>query len=307
MQRICMLSMLLSGAAAICPGKLTSGEHLMKLTVGGREREYFMYVPQSATRGNSPSPAVVMLHGCGSSPEKFELESGMNIAASERGYINVYPKGTTTRTSLGWNAGAAGSCQTDSSINDVDLVRAVLLDLIDNVCVDPARIYAAGFSNGGQMTFNLTCELPNAFAAFSVTGMGQSSVTYPATCGLKADEIRPMVSICGSTDFACASSFSSFITGYASRSACTGEGATSEVSSSTTLTSYNSCGASGSQSFDAYSIKGLGHCWAGNDCCDGQCLNQDPANIDQSRVILDFFDKVNLQSKVNATKFLRGA
>lgn len=300
-----MLALLLSSGAAICPGKLTSGEHLRKLTVQGRDRQYYMYVPQSVARGTSPSPAIVMLHGCGSSPEKFELESGMNIAASERGYINVYPEGTTTRTSLGWNAGAAGSCQTDSSINDVDMVRAVLLDLIDSVCVDPARIFAAGFSNGGQMTFNLTCELPDAFAAFSVTGMSQSSVTYPANCGLQSNEIRPMLAVCGSTDFACASSYSGFVTGYAQRAGCSGQGAVSEVSSSTTLTSFKTCGASGKQSFDAYSIKGLGHCWSGNDCCDSQCSNQDAANIDSSRVILDFFDKIDQEGRQK--KLLRGA
>jgi len=247
----------------------------------------------------------VMLHGCGSSPEKFELESGMNVAAAERGYINVYPQGTTTRTSLGWNAGAAGGCQTDRSTNDVDMVRAVLLDLIDSVCIDPSRIYAAGFSNGGQMTFNLTCELPEAFAAFSVTGMSQSSVTYPANCGLQASEIRPMLAVCGTTDFACAAGYSGFVRGYAERAGCTGSGSTTEVSSTTTLTSYNTCGASGKQSFDAYSIKGLGHCWSGNDCCDSQCINQDPANIDQSRIILDFFDNIDRAGKEK--KLLRGA
>lgn len=292
------------GAAALCPSKLTAGEHLRKLSVQGRERQYYMYVPQSAARGSTPSPAVVMIHGCGSSPQKFEMESGMNVAASERGYINVYPEGTTTRTSLGWNAGF-GSCQTDPELNDVDFMRAVLLDMIDTVCIDPARIFAAGFSNGGQMTFNLTCELPNAFAAFSVTGMGQTSDTYPANCGLKSDEIRPMLTVCGSTDFACAATYSGFVKGYAERAGCAGSGVVSDVSKSTTLTSFDACGASGKERFDAYSIKDLGHCWSGNDCCDSQCINQDPANIDASRIILDFFDKVDQGKK--QTKLLRGA
>eukprot|EP01062_Namystynia_karyoxenos_P056261 TRINITY_DN47231_c0_g1_i1.p2 TRINITY_DN47231_c0_g1~~TRINITY_DN47231_c0_g1_i1.p2 ORF type:complete len:327 (+),score=108.59 TRINITY_DN47231_c0_g1_i1:70-981(+) len=288
--RVAALLCLLAPAAGRCPSAVAPGEHQRVLRVGGRDRTYYFKVPSAAgeQRIRNPRPAVIMLHGCGSSPEKFERESRMNEAAERRGWYNVYPEGTTTGTSLGWNAGSS-TCQTGGLVNDVDFIRAVVQDVKDNLCVDTARVFAAGFSNGGSMTFNLTCETPDIFAAFSVTGMDQKSDTYPENCGLSPEQIRPMVAICGSTDFACAAGFGRFTEGYAQRSHCTDSPAERQVTATTTLTSHAKCGASGKQDFDAYSIAGLGHCWSGNDCCDSNCLNQNPANIDSSERVLDFF------------------
>lgn len=39
-----------------------------------------VYIPLDMPQ-DSERPGVVMIHGCGSSPEKFELESGMNTRA----------------------------------------------------------------------------------------------------------------------------------------------------------------------------------------------------------------------------------
>ena len=51
-------------------------------------------------------------------------------------------------------------------------------------------------------------------------------------------------------------------------------------------------------------VKNLGHCWSGNDCCDNQCVNQSPDNMDFSIKALDFFNEVSRTAgrKVNATK-----
>lgn len=38
-------------------------------------------------------------------------------------------------------------------------------------------------------------------------------------------------------------------------------------------------------------IEGLGHCWSGNNCCDSQCANQNPENIDASGYIVGFFEE----------------
>ena len=35
-----------------------------------------------------------------------------------------------------------------------------------------------------------------------------------------------------------------------------------------------------SQPLEACLITGLGHCWAGNNCCDSQCSDQNPDNVD---------------------------
>lgn len=89
-----------------------------------------------------------------------------------------YMKGTGSNQ-LGWNAGFS-QCTTGGAVNDVDFTRAVALWMLENLCVDPARLFAAGFSNGGSMTFNLTCTMSDTFAGFSFVGSTQPPSTYPS-------------------------------------------------------------------------------------------------------------------------------
>ena len=64
----------------------------------------------------------------------------------------------------------------------------------DNLCVNRERIFASGFSNGGSMVFNLTCEMNSYFAGFAYTGATMPPATYPIsdTCngGLRLEQIK---------------------------------------------------------------------------------------------------------------------
>ena len=113
---------------AICPSRTPPGENEITVQVGGMSRQFYVYVPRDMP--DTPSEGVVMIHGCGSSPEKFELESQMNVNAAEKKWFNVYPLGTSTGTTLGWNAGT-GSCRTGGIPNDVDFMRAVVLYMVE--------------------------------------------------------------------------------------------------------------------------------------------------------------------------------
>lgn len=275
-----------------CPSQLTPGEHLVTLNVGGRDREVYVMVPPGLT-AKEVRPAIVMWHGCGSSPEKFEMESLMNEHASRRGWFNVYPKGTTTDPDggrLGWNAGLS-TCSTGGLVNDVDFARAVVLWLLETLCVDETRIFAAGFSNGASMTFNLTCSMPEAFAAFAFTGATMPTSLYPAACGLSSENVRPVLGICGGDD-GCGPSIGKWFTEYAAASKCTDAAVFSKPSATTSCGAHARCGAGGDAALEYCRIEGLGHCWSGNDCCDARCTGQNPANIDMSAKVLDFFEAV---------------
>lgn len=282
--RTMLLAACVAGAVARCPSELTPGNHLRSLTVGGQERRYYAYVPH----GNEghPRAMLTMWHGCGSSPEKFEMESAMDAAAERHGVINVYPEGTySSATRQGWNAGFS-TCG-DGRANDVDFAKAVVLDMIEHACVDVSKIYASGFSNGGSMTSNLTCEMSDVFRAYSITGSSMPNAVFPAHCSLP-NVAKPVVNVCGGTD-GCSRSVASWFNEYAGASRCTDAAVTTEVSATTTCHKHSSCGAAGDEPLEYCLIAGLGHCWSGNDCCDTQCLNQNPANLDSSDYILKFF------------------
>lgn len=285
---------------AKCPSDLRPGEHQITLEVGGVERDMYLYVPEEIPQ-DIPRPVVVMFHGCGSSPEKFELESLMNKNVDKYLYYNVYPKGTdtsATQSRLGWNADFS-SCRTGKRVNDADFARAVVEYLLDNVCIDQDRVFAAGFSNGGSMIFNLTCEMQTIFRAYSFTGSTMPSSTYPSACGIRTENIRPVLGVCGGLD-GCASRIAGWFTNYAGFSNCLDEVNTTRISDTTTCHSHHRCGQHQDEPLEYCLISGLGHCWSGNDCCDNQCLNQNPENLDASDYILRFFDSLTTVTKITA-------
>jgi len=287
---------LLPGALASCPASVGPGEHLRSVTVGGVQREFYVYVPRGL--GERVSPGVMMIHGCGSSPEKFEMESQMNARAEAAGYYNIYTKGTDatggSNPRLGWNAGFS-QCNTRGAVNDVDFMRAVTLWSLEQLCIDTSRIFAAGFSNGGSMTFNLTCEMPDVFSGFSFTGATMPASTYPniPNCGggLDDKDIKPILGLCGSLD-GCSSSIARWFQEYSVLSGCAGRAVEKTLSTTSTCMKHSTCGVNRNHAVEYCMVKNLGHCWSGNDCCDGQCLNQDAANMDFSQYILDFFTDI---------------
>lgn len=132
------------------------------LTHGGRAREYLIYVPRGYDN-RKPVPLVFNFHGnTMTAPQQRDL-SGMNALADSKGFVAVYPQGISN----GWNAGACcGEAQT-SNVDDVGFTRAMLKAVQERACIDPQRIYAAGFSNGGRMTYRLGCEMADVFAGLA--------------------------------------------------------------------------------------------------------------------------------------------
>src|SRR5262245_28007473 len=64
---------------------------------GGREREYFVFVPESAK--GKPAPVVFALHGQGATTGLSQhWKSDYTVLAAKEGFVVVYPSGVR-----GWN------------------------------------------------------------------------------------------------------------------------------------------------------------------------------------------------------------
>ncbi len=127
----------------------------------GEDRTYLLYVPESYDP-SKPAPLVITIHGFAQWPAHQMQITRWNDLADEYGFLVVYPAGT--RFPLRWRIrGEAGS--------DLDPMRDVvfLSDLIDKLeteyNIDPSRIYANGLSNGGAMSFLLSCRMSDRIAA----------------------------------------------------------------------------------------------------------------------------------------------
>jgi len=145
-----------------CPASesVTTGLQELNFTVDEVARSAFIYVPQSYDP-TTPAPLVLSFHGFASMPLQQRRFSAWDALADEHGFIVAYPQGTGFP--LRWNSGTLGFG--DSASDDVAYVGALIDEIAKAYCVDDARVYANGLSNGGGMSHRLACELSDRITA----------------------------------------------------------------------------------------------------------------------------------------------
>ncbi len=133
----------------------------------GQKREYLLYVPRSYDRAK-PTPLVISMHGGALWPAAQMEISRWNRVADEHGFIVVYPSGTGVPkhwSMEGW--------RTPSRMPNVIFISELIDTLEAAYNIDPTRIYADGFSNGGGMSFAVSCRLSHRVAAVGAVAAAQ--------------------------------------------------------------------------------------------------------------------------------------
>jgi polyhydroxybutyrate depolymerase len=149
------------GETQACPASVTikAGDNPKTLTVGSVQRTYLVHAPPGYT-GKAAVPVVFDFHGLSGNGAQQKSLSRWDKLGDTEGFIVVYPDGIDNA----WNAGLC--CTEDKTIDDVAFVKAVIVALRADACIDPRRVYASGCSNGGGMSYKLACE-----AADVITGV----------------------------------------------------------------------------------------------------------------------------------------
>jgi len=142
--------------ALTCPATaLAPGNTNRTLQFGGRSRSYVLHVPAAYT-GKTPVPLLVDFHGHGGTGESQSKDSPFIKVTASDGVLMAFP------TAIGdWNM---GPCCADD-VDDIGFARALVTEVESLGCVDPKRVYAAGFSMGGAMSHQLACHAADVFAA----------------------------------------------------------------------------------------------------------------------------------------------
>jgi polyhydroxybutyrate depolymerase len=139
-------------------------------------------------------------------------------------------------------------------------VRQMLSDLSTVASIDPKRIYAAGFSQGGMLAYRLACEMSDTFAAVaSVSGpmtyrlcQPQQAVSVMHVHGL-ADEYVPY-SGGGPDNYPPVEPGIAAWVGFAG---CTGSSEVESLSEGITHTTYAPCEAG--TAVELYTIESIRH------------------------------------------------
>lgn len=162
------------------------------LARGSAIRSYLVHIPGRYT-ANRPQAVVLVFHGHGGDAAGAESSSGFSELAEQRHFIAVYPQGLLDDSGLPFWASIG---PIDYGIDDALFVSDILTKLQTELCVDPNRIYATGFSNGGGMSGFLACKLAMRIAAFAPV----SGNYYALPGGCHPGRPVPILEIHGTAD-----------------------------------------------------------------------------------------------------------
>ena len=150
-------------APVACTGKMgAAGDPTVSVPFAGLIRTALVHVPASYVP-TQPVMLVMNFHGFTSDGLQEAVLSRMNASSDAHGYIAVYPYGVASS----FNAGKCCGTAWVDGVDDVGFVKALLQSIAGDYCVDPARVYATGLSNGGFLSHRLGCEMADTFAAIA--------------------------------------------------------------------------------------------------------------------------------------------
>jgi polyhydroxybutyrate depolymerase len=136
------------------------------ISVDNLSRSYVVWLPDGYQQ-RPPFPVVLTFHGGGQAVESMEDNANLQNAREARNFVVVYAAGYEKSFNVGgYCCGAAARQQ----IDDLKYVRALLNDLQSVARIDRRRIDATGFSNGGQFSYYLACNMSNEIAAIAPVG-----------------------------------------------------------------------------------------------------------------------------------------
>ncbi len=147
-----------------------SQDYVGKFDFEGVSRTYLVYLPHNY---QANMPLILYLHGYQDTPQYQAKYTRLHAYADTAGLIVVYPTGSSKDGNPGWNSGIVDHSwiKSDTTANDLGYLSA-LIDTIDSKYnIDLGRVYCAGLSMGGEMTYRVASEMGHRIAAIaSVAG-----------------------------------------------------------------------------------------------------------------------------------------
>ena len=126
-------------------------------------REYSIYVPASYD-GTTSFPLLFNFHGGGGDIASQIAIADMSTIADTANFIVVYPQARqdpSDGNSFNWIPKVPGT------FDDVPFISSLIDTIAINYEIDQNRIYACGYSLGGDMSFELACKLNSRIAAIA--------------------------------------------------------------------------------------------------------------------------------------------
>ncbi len=256
----------------------------------GETREYLVHVPASYDRAR-PTPLVISMHGGSLWPAAQRAIDRWDRVADAHGFIVVYPSGLSGRGPRAWRAG-----REPGLTRDVRFISELIDTLSARFNIDPSRIYANGLSNGGGMSFALSCRLSDRIAAVGVV----ATAIFLPWSGCTGQRAVPMIAFQGTGDRAVPykggtswvapnvfPDISTWTARWAARNRCQTSPVESAVATDVTRIEYRHC--VDDAAVVLYRVEGGGHAWPGGTPMADWFVGRTSNGVDATAVMWTFF------------------
>ena len=224
--------------------------------------------------------------------------SEWNRLADSQGFIVVYPSGLGGLGPRIWHVGAERGLP-----RDVKFISELIDKLEADYNIDPSRIYANGLSNGGGMSFVLSCRLSDRIAAVGMVGAAQTlpwswcSDPKPVPMISFHGTADPMVPYTGGTSWVHGPfpDVSKWTANWARRNRCGPRPIESAVAADVTRREYTNC--ADDAAVVLYTIRGGGHTWPGGEPMPEWFVGPTSRSIDATSQMWSFFREHPLRRK----------
>lgn len=157
-------------------------------------REYSIYVPASYD-GTANFPLLFNFHGGNDVIASWQTIADLRPIADTANFILVYPQARpdpSDGNSLNWLP------KTPGTFDDVPFINALIDSIATDYLIDQDRIYACGYSLGGEFSYELACKLNSRIAA-----IGAVARTMQADPDSYCAPVHPtgVLTILGTDDF----------------------------------------------------------------------------------------------------------
>jgi len=138
-----------------------------------------IHVPASYDPG-TPAPLAILLHGYGGNGN-MQWFFGFATVSEAAGIIYAEPDGTTDLSgNQFWNATDACCHFDDTTVGDSGYLRSLVEAIQADYNIDGRRIYFAGLSNGGFMSYRMACDHADLIAG--IVSVAGATFYDPANC-----------------------------------------------------------------------------------------------------------------------------
>jgi polyhydroxybutyrate depolymerase len=255
----------------------------------GTRRDYVLHVPAAYDPGRA-TPLVISLHAAALWGAAQRDISQWNRVADTNGFLVVYPSAERAGPRV-WHVEKGPGL-----MRDVRFISELIDTLEAHYDIDRRRIYANGLSNGGGMSFVLSCTLSDRIAAIGMVGAAQTLPWSWCTDRRPVPMIDfhgtadPPVPYAGGKTWIAPERFPNiplWAANWARRNQCQTQLADSTVAPDVIRRAYTKCGADATVLL--YTISGGGHTWPGGGALPPWSLGRTSTSIDASAEMWRFF------------------